>query len=345
MATERSSSNPSPASRATARSPSCWTTTTRSTRPGFTSSSSAASSASSRAGPTGRPRSWCSGSAASARSATTWRRPRPWTSSSASGPSKLTADGREDAPADALRPDVPVPRPALLPPRLARPPVRLRRRPGHPQRHRRRRCKHTDLAVQGVMMRKFGQEIIMATAGKKIHGTGAIPGGINKNLSPRGAGRASSRGRRRSTIDTMIEWAAGGPGALQGLHAKQQGPRRRLRRLPLEPPQPRPQGRRPGPLPRRPPGRRRRGQQDPRRRRLPGLPRLHRRRGAVLDLHEVPLSPVPRQGGRLVPGRAAGPAQHLRLHPVRRWPRRSSRLKASPTASPTTCPSTSTGPG
>ena len=33
------------------------------------------------------------------------------------------------------------------------------------------------------MMRKFGQEIIAATAGKKIHGTGAIPGGINKHLT------------------------------------------------------------------------------------------------------------------------------------------------------------------
>src|SRR5512136_1563775 len=43
--------------------------------------------------------------------------------------------------------------------------------------------KYPDLAVQGVMMRKYGQEIIKATAGKKIHGTGAIPGGINKNLS------------------------------------------------------------------------------------------------------------------------------------------------------------------
>ncbi|MAE07965.1 MAG: Ni/Fe hydrogenase subunit alpha [Bacteroidetes bacterium] len=42
---------------------------------------------------------------------------------------------------------------------------------------------HKDLAVQGVMMRKYGQEIISHTAGKKIHGTGAIPGGINKNLS------------------------------------------------------------------------------------------------------------------------------------------------------------------
>jgi NAD-reducing hydrogenase large subunit len=44
-------------------------------------------------------------------------------------------------------------------------------------------AKYPDLAVQGVMMRKFGQEVIRATSGKKVHGTGAIPGGINKNLS------------------------------------------------------------------------------------------------------------------------------------------------------------------
>ncbi len=44
-------------------------------------------------------------------------------------------------------------------------------------------AKYPELAIQGVMMRKFGQEIIRATAGKKIHGTGAVPGGINKNLS------------------------------------------------------------------------------------------------------------------------------------------------------------------
>lgn len=43
--------------------------------------------------------------------------------------------------------------------------------------------KYPELAVQGVMMRKYGQEIIKATAGKKIHGTGAIPGGINRHLT------------------------------------------------------------------------------------------------------------------------------------------------------------------
>jgi NAD-reducing hydrogenase large subunit len=40
-----------------------------------------------------------------------------------------------------------------------------------------------DIAVQGVMMRKYGQEIIRVTSGKRVHGTGAIPGGVNKSLS------------------------------------------------------------------------------------------------------------------------------------------------------------------
>lgn len=63
--------------------------------------------------------------------------------------------------------------------------------------------KHTDLAVQGVMMRKYGQEIIKATAGKKIHGTGAIPGGVNKNLS------IAERDVFLKDIDQMIAWAQG----------------------------------------------------------------------------------------------------------------------------------------
>ncbi len=61
--------------------------------------------------------------------------------------------------------------------------------------------KHKDLAVQGVMMRKYGQEVIKATAGKKIHGTGAIPGGINKNLSIR------ERDYLLEDIGKMIQWA------------------------------------------------------------------------------------------------------------------------------------------
>ncbi len=66
--------------------------------------------------------------------------------------------------------------------------------------------KHKDLAVRGVLMRKFGQEIIRATAGKKIHGTGAIPGGINKNLSLEEK-QFFTDGKAIPSIDTMIEWA------------------------------------------------------------------------------------------------------------------------------------------
>ncbi len=63
--------------------------------------------------------------------------------------------------------------------------------------------KFPELAVQGVMMRKFGQEIIKATAGRKIHGTGAIPGGINKNLS------IAERDAFLKDIDQQMEWARG----------------------------------------------------------------------------------------------------------------------------------------
>jgi NAD-reducing hydrogenase large subunit len=62
-------------------------------------------------------------------------------------------------------------------------------------------AKHPELAKQAVLMRKYGQEIIQATAGKKIHGTGAIPGGINKNLSPQ------ERDELLKDVDQMLEWS------------------------------------------------------------------------------------------------------------------------------------------
>lgn len=50
-------------------------------------------------------------------------------------------------------------------------------------------------------MRKFGQEVIKATSGKKIHGTGAVPGGVNKNLS------IAERDPLLQEIDQMKIWA------------------------------------------------------------------------------------------------------------------------------------------
>jgi len=66
--------------------------------------------------------------------------------------------------------------------------------------------KNKELAVQGVMMRKFGQEIIQITAGKKIHGTGAIPGGINKHLTVEERDRFL-KGPDPLNADKMIEWS------------------------------------------------------------------------------------------------------------------------------------------
>ena len=65
-----------------------------------------------------------------------------------------------------------------------------------------------DLAVQGVMMRKFGQEVIRLTAGKKIHGTGAIPGGINKNLSIAERDELL-KGPDPLNADKMVDWSLG----------------------------------------------------------------------------------------------------------------------------------------
>ena len=63
--------------------------------------------------------------------------------------------------------------------------------------------KYPELATQAVMMRKYGQEIILRTAGKKIHGTGAIPGGINKNLT------IAERDFLLKDLEQMITWSRG----------------------------------------------------------------------------------------------------------------------------------------
>lgn len=76
---------------------------------------------------------------------------------------------------------------------------------------------YKDLAVQGVMMRKFGQEIIRATAGKKIHGTGAIPGGINKNLSIEERD-SFLIGTELQNADKMISWSVGALDFFKGYH-------------------------------------------------------------------------------------------------------------------------------
>ena len=58
-----------------------------------------------------------------------------------------------------------------------------------------------DLARQGVLTRKFGQEVIRHIAGKRIHGTGVIPGGVNKALA------VEDRDALRKDADQIVEWS------------------------------------------------------------------------------------------------------------------------------------------
>ena len=60
-----------------------------------------------------------------------------------------------------------------------------------------------EIATQGVLLRKYGQEVIRVTAGKRIHGTGAIPGGVNKSLSKEEVRYL------QDDVAQMIGWAQG----------------------------------------------------------------------------------------------------------------------------------------
>ncbi|MDO8958761.1 MAG: Ni/Fe hydrogenase subunit alpha [Rhodocyclaceae bacterium] len=60
---------------------------------------------------------------------------------------------------------------------------------------------HPEIAKKGVLLRKYGQEIIRMTAGKRVHGTGSIPGGVNKSLT------AEERATLQQDTYQMIAWS------------------------------------------------------------------------------------------------------------------------------------------
>ncbi|MDO8346488.1 MAG: Ni/Fe hydrogenase subunit alpha [Rugosibacter sp.] len=72
--------------------------------------------------------------------------------------------------------------------------------------------KYPEIARQGVLLRKFGQEVIRITAGKRIHGTGAIPGGVNKVIT------LAERDELLQNIYQMIDWSRTAVHLAQQLH-------------------------------------------------------------------------------------------------------------------------------
>jgi len=68
------------------------------------------------------------------------------------------------------------------------------------------------IATEGVLVRRFGQEVVRATAGKRGAGGGAIPGGMRNPLPQ------AERDMLRADVDQVIDWAVGALHLLARLH-------------------------------------------------------------------------------------------------------------------------------
>jgi len=71
---------------------------------------------------------------------------------------------------------------------------------------------YPDIGLQGVKLRKYGQEVIRMISGKRVHGTGAIAGGMNKSLTK------AERDYLLEDIDQIIEWSAGAVELIKKVH-------------------------------------------------------------------------------------------------------------------------------
>ncbi len=181
---------------------------------------------------------------------------------------------------------------------------------------------YPEIAKQGVLLRKYGQEVIRVTSGKRIHGSGAIPGGVNKALT------TEERDYLRADSDQMIAWAEsavqlmkrvflGNPdyhyrfGAVDANTLSLIGSGWGLRALPWRPACPRPGW----PRNLRPPG-------------LPGLRTAPKRGDQILELHEVSLHRRPRAGKRAGTGSAPWRGSTTATASTPPWRNRSARTFA-----------------
>jgi len=73
-------------------------------------------------------------------------------------------------------------------------------------------AEHPELARRGVLLRRFGQEVIRITAGKRIHGTGSLPGGVNKAVT------AEERDALKAALPEVLAWAKEGVALVKRLH-------------------------------------------------------------------------------------------------------------------------------
>jgi NAD-reducing hydrogenase large subunit len=73
-----------------------------------------------------------------------------------------------------------------------------------------------ELGLQGIRIRKYGQEVIRILTGKRVHGTGSVPGGFNKALSP------EDRAYLLQDIGQITDWCASALALARDLYLKGQ---------------------------------------------------------------------------------------------------------------------------
>jgi len=71
---------------------------------------------------------------------------------------------------------------------------------------------HPEVARQGVLIRRFGQEVIRVTAGKRVHGTGSVPGGVNKVVS------RAERDELAAECDRILPWCEAAVELARSMH-------------------------------------------------------------------------------------------------------------------------------
>jgi len=80
-----------------------------------------------------------------------------------------------------------------------------------------------ELARKGILLRKYGQEVIQAIAGKKIHGIAATPGGVQKGLTTKERDYLLKGSNDLPDIDTIIKWSKESVDLIKGYHEQNKG--------------------------------------------------------------------------------------------------------------------------
>lgn len=73
-------------------------------------------------------------------------------------------------------------------------------------------AEYPDIALQGVKLRKYGQEVIRMVSGKRVHGSGAIAGGMNKALS------REERDYLLQDSQQMVDWSQAAVDLIKRVH-------------------------------------------------------------------------------------------------------------------------------